>query len=237
MSWKGEWQTRFYRPIHYSQNDWDDFTVYHSLLFGVLAETFEDTQNTLQWTVNMSYNHPLKKVPKVYGWGPLQFGVSYKIYPSYQLFVHLATSYLKDFYTSPLLFGFEWGGRKTFAFKTFSLEWDHFISFNAPRYLLRSFLGSYFHNNLLSLGSSIDCYTSIYKGWQLYSRWGFYTFYTYSKNLYYTWDSEWILSYSMHRWSVFFSFIKNFNSREFLNMQNFTAYDKALHTGIKINFL
>ena len=238
---KGEWQTLLYRPIHYSQDKWNDLTAYHNLLFSLKFEKplFEILPPSLEFSFGVSYSHPLKRVsvPQIYGWRPVQIGVKYPWSSSYQIFAHGVSSYLKDFDTAPLLFGLEVGGRKTFIYKKFYWDWSHFISLNAPRYLLRSFLGSYFHNNLLSLGTVVDGYTPTYKGFQLHSRWGFYAFYTYSRSVYYTWDSEWILSYSMKRWSFFASWIHSFNSREFLNTQNFNPYDKALHIGVKIKFL
>ena len=238
--WKGEWKTHFYRPIHYSQNNWNDFTAYHNLILSWTSKGkfIKNFQDPLQLTLNINYSHPFKRVPSArsYGWGPLQIGALYQWHPSYQIFARLITSYLKGFYNEPLLFGLEVGGRKTFVYKSLSFQWDHFISFNAPRYLLTSFLGSYFYNNLVSLGSSIEFYTASYKGFQLHFRGGLYSFYTYSKNIYYTQDSKWALSYSINKWSTFFSFIQSFNSREFLNMQRLATYDKAFYTGITFKF-
>ena len=243
--WTGQWTSLALRslPIYYEHQNWRDFQFQHQVEFAYDLSKFQIGFQKIQ--ARLAYSHPLKPVPDpdVFGFQDLETLLIYAFNPSVQVFVGGLLPLSKASLKKPLVTAGSLGVSYLLSFskdshELLSLEilFRHFISLNAHHSVLRSFLESYIHNEIVSLNHEILVKSPVYAGFALESSMGFQNFYTYSNEVYNAWSAEIRLLYSWKKLQMFASFMRKWSHYDKIVLRKENIYPYLFITGINLKW-
>lgn len=243
--WSASWTSLALRslPVYYEHQNWRDLILQHQVEASYDLLKFQTGFQQVQ--ARLAYSHPLKPVsdPDFFGFQDFEAVLVYAFNPSVQVFVSGLLPLSKSSLTKPLVTAGSLGVSYLLSFskkdsKLLNLEilFRHFISLNAHQSVLRSFLESYIHNDVVSLNHEISVKGPIYAGFALESSVGFQNFYTYSNKVYNAWSAEIRLLYSWEKLHIFSSFMRKWSHYDKVVLRTQYIYPYLFVTGIALKW-
>ena len=230
-------------PVYYEHQNWRDLVIQHHVEASYNLSKFQTGFQKVQ--ARVAYSHPLKPVsdPDFFGFQDFETILVYAFSPSVQVFVSGLFPLSKSSLRKPLVTAGSLGMSYSLSFvkkesPLLSVEvlFRHFISLNAHQSVLRSFLESYIHNDIVSLNHEILLKGPFYSGFSLESSVGFQNFYTYSHKVYNAWSAEFRLLYSWKKLQVFASFMRKWSHYDKVVLRAQHIYPYLFVTGIALQW-
>ncbi len=243
--WSASWTSLTLRslPVYYDHQNWRDFKVQHQV--GLAYHSSKSQKGFQAVQMRLAYSHPLKPVPDpdLFGFQDLETILVYSFNPSIQVFASSLLPLSKASIKKPLVVAGSIGVSYLLSLtkevqKTLDLGLflKHFISLNAHQNVLRSFLESYIHNDLIALNHEIHLQGPSYAGFTLEPSIGFQNFYTYSDKFYNTWSAEVRLLYSLEYLQLFASYIRKWSYYDKIVLRTQHVYPYRFLVGITLKW-